>query len=74
VEGWPVDIPFKPLSSASSKPEVFERLREGWESGAIHFRRLTDEELAAEDTLRAAKIAAGTVQPSVPRKKRSDEG
>ncbi|OCH87528.1 hypothetical protein OBBRIDRAFT_736014 [Obba rivulosa] len=56
VEGWPRDIPFKNLSDLSNV-QVLETLLQGWESGAIHFRRISDAEFRQLAEARRAQLA-----------------
>ncbi|EMD38963.1 hypothetical protein CERSUDRAFT_112677 [Gelatoporia subvermispora B] len=57
VEGWPRDIPFKNLSDLSNV-QVLETLLQGWQSGTIRFRRITDAEFRQLAEARRAQQAA----------------
>ncbi|CCM02665.1 uncharacterized protein FIBRA_04769 [Fibroporia radiculosa] len=46
IDGWPQDIPFKNLSNISNNG-ILDRLLQGWQSGGIHFRRISDAEFAS---------------------------
>jgi hypothetical protein len=44
VHGWPTNIPFVNLSKVSSALPDLQMLQWKWESGAVHWRQLEEEE------------------------------
>lgn len=53
IEGWPEDVPFRNLSDVSNLGKL-EQLLRGWQSGAIHFRRIPEAEFALLNAQREA--------------------
>ncbi|KAG2342722.1 hypothetical protein BDR05DRAFT_885894, partial [Suillus weaverae] len=73
ITGWPKEIPFINLSTASSALPDLERLLRKWRSEAIKWKRLTAEELAAMEKERDQEIEDGLVKETCQRV-RSDKG
>ena len=73
ITGWPKEIPFVNLSTASSALPDLERLLRKWRSKAIKWKRLTAEELAAMEKERDEEIENGVVK-EMHRRVRSDKG
>ncbi|KAG2135341.1 hypothetical protein DEU56DRAFT_738020 [Suillus clintonianus] len=73
ITGWPKEIPFVNLSTASSALPDLERLLRKWRSEAIKWKRLTAEELAAMEKERDQEIEDGLVKETR-RRVRSDKG
>ncbi|KAL0567194.1 hypothetical protein V5O48_014795 [Marasmius crinis-equi] len=73
VEGWPKGIPFQKPSAFGGALEPLVRLRNAWQTGEAHFRKLSDDEFQTWLAQRAEKIEKGDIVPKS-RKKRSDAG
>lgn len=73
IEGWPENLPFKNLSEFSSSITDLENLLRRWESGATHWRAVSEEELKEMDKKRNADIDDGTIEEPQ-RRRRSDYG
>jgi len=72
IEGWPPRIPFKNLSTVSSALPDLEALLRMWESGAIFWKKLSNEYTALRSE-RDAKLNSGEFIEHT-RKTRSDKG
>ncbi|PCH44528.1 hypothetical protein WOLCODRAFT_139056 [Wolfiporia cocos MD-104 SS10] len=53
IQGWPQDVPFRNLSDVSNLGKL-DILLQGWQSGTIRFRHITDEEYEFLSAERAA--------------------
>ncbi|KAL0567210.1 hypothetical protein V5O48_014784 [Marasmius crinis-equi] len=73
VEGWPKGIPFQKPSAFGGALEPLVRLRNAWQTGEAHFRKLSDDEFQTWLAQRVEKIEKGDIVPKA-RKKRSDAG
>ncbi|KAL0575882.1 hypothetical protein V5O48_006104 [Marasmius crinis-equi] len=73
VEGWPQGIPFQKPSAFGGALDPLFRLRNAWQAGEAHFRKMNDEEFQKWQADRAEKIRTGDIIPKT-RKKRSDAG
>ncbi|KAG1839894.1 hypothetical protein DFJ58DRAFT_627185, partial [Suillus subalutaceus] len=60
-EGWPSTVPFKNLSEASSSLPELKMLQDKWESGAIKWRHLEEEEYQQLLQERLQKIDNGEI-------------
>ncbi|KAF8130812.1 hypothetical protein EV363DRAFT_1138899, partial [Boletus edulis] len=73
IKGWPSTIPFANLSDMSSSYSQLEMLLRKWESGAISWEVVSDEELETLREERNIQIEAGEIEdPS--RRPRADKG
>ncbi|KAG2122417.1 hypothetical protein BD769DRAFT_1319439, partial [Suillus cothurnatus] len=61
VHGWPTNIPFVNLSKASSALPDLQMLQWKWESGAVHWRQLEEEEFQQLLEERNKKIESGEI-------------
>ncbi|KAL0576684.1 hypothetical protein V5O48_005311 [Marasmius crinis-equi] len=73
VEGWPQGIPFQKPSAFGGALDPLFRLRNAWQAGEAHFRKMGEEEFQKWQAERAEKIRTGDIVPKT-RKKRSDAG
>ncbi|KAG1790938.1 uncharacterized protein HD556DRAFT_1241544 [Suillus plorans] len=73
VEGWPDNIPFVNLSSVSSALPDLEMLLRKWQSNAIHWRRLEEDEYLKLLEERNEKLEQGEIAEEC-RRTRSDKG
>ncbi|KAG1869472.1 hypothetical protein DFJ58DRAFT_855880 [Suillus subalutaceus] len=73
IEGWPKNIPFVNLSTASSALPDLEMLLRKWRSKAIKWKCLTEEELDTMEKERDDGIGNGAIKETH-RRLRSDKG
>ncbi|KAG2114527.1 hypothetical protein DEU56DRAFT_748933 [Suillus clintonianus] len=73
IEGWPANIPFVNLSQASSALPDLEMIRRKWESRAICWREIDDEEFQQLLEERNEKLESGEITDHR-RRTRSDKG
>ncbi|KAG1871317.1 hypothetical protein DFJ58DRAFT_644462, partial [Suillus subalutaceus] len=72
-EGWPSTVPFKNLSEASSSLPELKMLQDKWESGAIKWKHLEEEEYQQLLQERLQNIDNGEIIERT-RRQRSDKG
>ncbi|KAF8436345.1 hypothetical protein L210DRAFT_3648115 [Boletus edulis BED1] len=73
IKGWPSTIPFANLSDMSSSYSQLEMLLQKWESGAISWEVVSDEELETLREERNIQIEAGEIEDPLHRP-RADKG
>ena len=72
IEGWPPEIEFVNLSSASI--DNLQKLRRKWKQGTTHWKKLSLAELEKSEKEHDAQIEDGEIQAPPLRRTRSDKG